>query len=109
MAERPNEFKELAQRMMHERWDVKRKTMDYVKQVLHYYDQTDLMNLLEELNYKELKMISGCGVPGHAWIHAVALLAKKKAEIELFISKYGQKAIATVDQNEPLETLDNGP
>jgi hypothetical protein len=102
MAERTNEFKELAQRMMHERWDVKRKTMEYVKQVLHYYDQTELMAHLEELNYKELKMISGCGVPGHAWIYTVALLAKKKAEIELFISQGGQKATANVE----LETLE---
>ena len=97
MAETPNEFRELAQRMMKENWEVKRKTMQYVKQVLHYYDQKKLMEQLDGLNYKELQMISGCGVPGDAWRYACDLLHKKKQEIELFIAQDGGKASATVE------------
>ena len=101
MVEMENEFKLLAQRLMTEQWDVKRATMKYVRSVMHYYDQEKLMRLLDELNYKELKMIAGCGIPGDSWRYSVDLLDKKKKEIELFIAQDGQKATATVEHEPP--------
>lgn len=97
MAELENELKTLAQRMMSEKWEYKAQTKKYVRQVMGYYTQEKIMESLDGLNYKELKMITGCGVPGDAWRYAVDLLRKKKQEIELFITQSGQKATSTVD------------
>lgn len=103
MAENENELKELAQRMMGEKWDYKSATKKYVRQVMGYYTQEKLMMLLDGLNYKELKMIAGCGVPGDAWRYSIDLLRKKRDEIDLFISQSGQKASATIE-HEPTQT-----
>ncbi len=109
MAETPNEFKLLAQRLMTEKWEVKRKTMKYIKDVFTYYDQKKLMSLLDELNYKELKMIAGCGIPGDAWRYSVDLLHKKKMELELFIEQGGQKATVTFEPAENRGEDPDGP
>ena len=105
MAEMENELKTLAQRMIAEKWEYKAETKKYVRQVMGYYTQEKLMKLLDELNYKELKMIAGCGVPGDAWRYSVDLLRKKKTEIELFISQDGQKATTVAE----LETCEEEP
>lgn len=97
MDESENELKTLAQRMMKEKWDYKSATKKYVRQVMGYYDQTKLMRLLDDLDYKELKMIAGCGIPGDAWRYSIDLLRKKRDEIDLFISQSGQKATAIVN------------
>jgi len=108
MAESENELKTLAQRMMKEKWDYKSATKKYVRQVMGYYDQNKLMNLLDDLNYKELKMIAGCGIPGDAWRYSVDLLAKKRAEIELFIAQDGQKATMSVENENEAEDDPDG-
>lgn len=104
MAESGNELRDLAQRMMKEKWDYKSQTKKYVRQVMGYYDQTTLMKLLDDLNYKELKMIAGCGIPGDAWRYSLDLLRKKRDELDLLIEQHGQKATTTVE----LETLEEG-
>jgi hypothetical protein len=108
MAELENELKTLAQRMMSEKWEYKAQTKKYVRQVMGYYTQEKIMEYLDGLNYKELKMITGCGVPGDAWRYAVDLLRKKKQEIELFITQSGQKATSTVELDQDEEDITNG-
>jgi len=108
MAELENELKTLANRMMTEKWEYKAQTKKYVRQVMGYYDQERLMHALDELNYKELKMIAGCGIPGDAWRYSVDLLSKKKKEIELFIAQDGQKAIAVVEPEDIEEEKPDG-
>jgi hypothetical protein len=108
MAESGNELRDLAQRMMKEKWDYKSQTKKYVRQVMGYYDQTDLMIKLNELNYKELKMIAGCGVPGDAWRFTLDLLKKKRDEIDLLIEEHGKKATATVELDDIKEESSNG-
>jgi hypothetical protein len=108
MDESENELRTLAQRMMKEKWDYKSATKKYVRQVMGYYDQTKLMKLLDDLNYKELKMIAGCGIPGDAWRYSVDLLAKKKAEVELFIAKGGATATTTVEHENEIEEDPDG-
>lgn len=100
MAENENELKTLAQRMITEKWEYKEQTKKYVRQVMGYYTQDRLIKALDELNYKELKMISGCGIPGDAWRHSIDLLKKKKQEVELFIAKGGAKATAVVEHDD---------
>jgi hypothetical protein len=100
MAEMENELKILAQRMITEKWQYKEQTKKYVRQVMGYYTQERLIAALAELNYKELKMIAGCGIPGDAWRYSVDLLAKKKQEVELFIAQGGTKATATVEHDD---------
>ncbi len=100
MVKKENELKILAQRMMTEKWHYKSQSKGYVCQVMKALDQTELMALLDELNYKELKMISGCGIPGDAWMYSVALLKKKREEIDLFIDQGGTKASASVEHDE---------
>jgi hypothetical protein len=102
MAEMENELKTLAQRMILEKWEYKEQTKKYVRQVMGYYTQERLMKALEDLNYKELKMIAGCGIPGDAWRYSVDLLRKKKDEIDLFVAQGGVKASATIE-HEPDE------
>ena len=102
MAEKENELKKLAQRMMTEKWDYKAATKKYVRQIMGYYTQEELMGYLDELNYKELRMIAGCGIPGDAWRYSTDLLRKKKQEVELFIAADGKQATATVE-HEPDE------
>jgi hypothetical protein len=97
MAETDNELKQLAQRMIAEGWEYKSQTKKYVGQVMRIYTQEKLMKLLDGLNYKELKMISGCGIPGDAWRYSYDLLRKKKLEVELFITQGGVKASATIE------------
>jgi hypothetical protein len=100
MAENENELRNLAQRMMKEKWDYKSQTKKYIRQIMGYMDQNELMRLLDDLNYKELKMIAGCGIPGTAWLYSVDLLAKKKQEVELFIAQSGERATAIVEQDD---------
>jgi len=66
------------------------------------------MGLLDELNYKELQMIAGCGIPGDAHRYSVNLLHKKKLELELFIEQGGQKATAIVNATGTSEGDDLG-
>jgi len=103
-----DELRELAHRMMKEKWDYKTQTKKYVRQVMGYYRQEELMEGIKELNYKELKMISGCGIPGDAWRCGFDLLKQKRQEIELLIEEHGQKAKATVEIGEQPEESDNG-
>lgn len=100
MAEMKNELRDLAQRMMKESWDYKSQTKKYVRQVMGMYEQEELMKLLDDLNYKELKMIAGCGIPGDAWRYAVDLLRAKKRQVDIFIEQDGQKATATVEHED---------
>lgn len=100
MDEYENELKTLAHRMMTEKWDYKYQTKKYVRQVMGYMDQPALMKLLGGLNYRELKMIAGCGIPGDAWLYSVDLLKKKRMELDLLIEQSGQKATATVEHDE---------
>lgn len=100
MAETPNELKALAERLITEKWEMKRKTMEYVRYLLCSYDQKKLMNLLDELNYKELKVIAGCGIPGDAWRYSIDLLKKKREEIDLIIEEHGKKASAVVEHDD---------
>lgn len=109
MAEIVEELKTLAHRMMQEKWDYKSQTKKYVRQVMGYYDQEKLMRLLDELNYKELKMIAGCGIPGSAWRYSVDLLDKKKKEVELFIEQGGAAATAIVEHDGEKEEAQDGP
>jgi hypothetical protein len=107
MAETSNELRDLAHRMMTEKWDYKSQTKKYVRQVMSYYDQVKLMQLLDELNYKELKMIAGCGIPGDAWRYSLDLLRRKREELDLLIEAHGQKATMTVEhENETEENPD---
>ena len=108
MAEMENELRQFAQRMIKESWDYKSQTKKYVRQVMGVYDQEKLMRLLDDLNYKELKMIAGCGIPGTAWRYSVDLLAKKKHEVDLFIAQDGQNATATVEHEDLPEVDENG-
>lgn len=109
MAESENELKQLAQRMMTEKWEYKSQTKKYVRQVMGYHKQEDLMKLLDDLNYKELKMIAGCGIPGDAWKYSYDLLHKKKMELDLFIEQGGQKATVTVNATGTSEGENLGP
>lgn len=108
MVESENELKQLAHRMMKEKWDYKSQTKKYVRQVMGYYDQVKLMQLLDELNYKELKMIAGCGIPGDAWRYSLDLLRRKREELDLLIEQHGQKATMTVEHDEPMEENPDG-
>jgi hypothetical protein len=108
MAENTNELRDLAHRMMTEKWDYKSQTKKYVRQVMSYYDQVKLMQLLSELNYKELKMIAGCGIPGDAWRYSLDLLRQKREELDLLIEAHGQKATTTVDIDTSEEAETNG-
>jgi len=108
MAETENELRQLAQRMMKESWDYKSQTKKYVRQVMGVYDQGKLMALLDDLNYKELKMIAGCGIPGSAWRYSVDLLEKKKRQVDLFIEQDGQNAKATVEHEDLPEVDKDG-
>lgn len=108
MAELENELKTLAQRMISEKWEYKAQTKKYVRQIMGYHTQEKLMSLLDDLNYKELKMIAGCGIPGDAWRYSVDLLHKKKQEIELFIAQGGVKASATIEHETNKEGSRNG-
>ena len=103
-----DELKELAHRMMQEKWDYKTQTKKYVRQVMGFYRQEELMEGLTELNYKELKMISGCGIPGDAWKFSFDLLKQKRQEIELLIEEHGKKATATVEPDEEPEDQPDG-
>lgn len=95
-----DELRDLAHRMMLEKWDYKTQTKKYVRQVMGYYRQEELMEGLTELNYKELKMISGCGIPGDAWKFSFDLLKKKRMEIDLLIEEHGKKASATIEHEQ---------
>lgn len=97
MAEIVEELKTLAHRMMQEKWDYKSQTKKYVRQVMGYYRQEELIAALEHLTYKELKMIAGCGIPGDAWRVSVDLLKRKREEIDLLIEQHGQQATATIE------------
>jgi len=99
MDETKNELRDLAQRMMKEKWDYKSQTKKYVRQVMGMYSQDELKKLLDGLNYKELKMVTGCGIPGDAWLFAYYKLRKFKNDLELYISQGGQSAQAVVKQN----------
>jgi len=68
--------------------------------VMSYYDQVELMRLLDGLNYRELKMIAGCGIPGDAWRYSLDLLRKKRVELDLLIEAHGQKATMTVESDD---------
>jgi len=66
------------------------------------------MKKLDELNLKELEMISGCGIPGDAWRYSIDLIKKKKLEVELFITQGGAKASATIEHELNEEESRNG-
>jgi len=103
-----DELRDLAHRMMTEKWDFKSQTKKYVRQVMGFYTQVELMGGLKELTYKELRMISGCGIPGDAWKIGFDLLKVKKQEIDLIIEQHGKTAHATVEDDENEEAPDNG-
>lgn len=103
-----DELRNLAHRMMHEKWDFKSQTKKYVRQVMGMYRQEELMEGLQELNYKELKMIAGCGIPGDAWRLSFDLLKQKRQEVDLFIEKHGQQATAIVEQEADQEAEGDG-
>lgn len=109
MAENENELRTLAQRMMKEKWDYKSQTKKYVRQVMGYHTQEHLMELLDDLNYKELKMIAGCGIPGDAWLYAYNKLKKMRQELDLYIAQGGQSASVTVEHDQNEEVIPNGP
>jgi hypothetical protein len=108
MEEMIDELKRLAQRLLGEKWEYKKSTKPYVKDVMKYMDQDSLMRALDNLNLKELEQIQGCGVPGDAWRHCNDLIRQRKEEIDLIIKKQGAEATATVDHNTITETEDHG-
>lgn len=104
-----DELKRLAQRLLGEKWDYKKSTKPYVRDVMRYMDQDVLMRALDQLNLKELEQIQGCGVPGDAWRYCNDLIRKRKEEIDLIINKQGAEAIAQVEINDSTEIAKYGP
>jgi len=56
----------MCERGMTEKWDYKRKTMEYVRSLMLSMKQEELIIELDTLSYHELKFAVGCGVPGDA-------------------------------------------
>lgn len=104
-----NELKRLAQRLIEEKWNYKKATKPYVKDVMCYMTQEDLMRALDGLNLKELRQIQGCGVPGDAWRHCNELIRKRTQEIDLIIQDQGQKAHCKVDAEDVSGVVEDGP
>lgn len=77
--------------------------LKYIGSVMKELSQEDLVECLETLNMKELKMVIGAGVPGHALFKAHELLREKKERMEMFIENEGTSATVEVETNEEEE------
>ena len=103
-----NIVKERAQRILKSDRAYKRNEMDYLLSVMKQIPQEELITDLKTLEYRELKAVVSCGVPGHAHDVAIKLLREKKRALELFISEGGIEAIMTTEAEEPKEEDKDG-
>jgi hypothetical protein len=60
------DVKRMCERALSEKWEYKRKTLEYIRSLMLSMKQEDLIIELDTLSYKELRMSVGVGVPGDA-------------------------------------------
>jgi hypothetical protein len=56
----------MCERALNEKWEYKRKTLEYIRSLMLSMRQEDLIVELDTLGYHELRMAVGVGVPGDA-------------------------------------------
>jgi hypothetical protein len=60
------DIKRMCERALGEEWRFKQETLKYIRSLMLSMKQEDLIIELDTLNYKELRMAVGVGVPGDA-------------------------------------------
>ncbi|GAH36814.1 unnamed protein product, partial [marine sediment metagenome] len=73
-----NIIKERAHRILTTDKAYRDEEVKYLRSVMKGIDQEELIQHLETLNYPELKAVVSCGIPGHAQVHALQMLKKKR-------------------------------
>jgi hypothetical protein len=76
----------MCERALTEKWEYKRKTLEYIRSLMLSMDRDALIIELDTLSYHELRMAVGVGVPGEAQQFArdklKAMKSKIKSDIE---------------------------
>lgn len=60
------DVKRMCERALTEKWEYKRKTLEYIRSLMLSMKSEDLIIELDTLSYHELRMAVGVGVPGDA-------------------------------------------
>jgi len=88
MEEKYNDLRPICKRMMEEKWKYKIETKKWLQATMRGMTQDELIQQLDELNYKELAMAIGAGIGGDAWRFAMDKKRKMNEERSAVIAKY---------------------
>lgn len=83
--------------MLTEKWQYLQESKKYLKSVMLSMKQEDLVKDLSELNYNELKMAHGAGVPGDAWLYSFRRLKELRGKLNEYIEHTGTEAKFSVE------------
>lgn len=92
MTEKYNPIKERCTQTLRDDPAYRKENMNYLRSIMKPMDQEELIGYLRELNYKQLKIAVGSGVPGHAQAIALTLLKEKREALDAFIASDGASA-----------------
>lgn len=87
MPEIVNPLKKKAAALVAEKPGYRKEARSYLRFWMMEQRQEDLIRWLHDLDYKELRMVISCGVPGDAMRVANDLLARMKKDIEEYLKQ----------------------
>jgi len=107
MVDLDNPVKRQARKAVETKPEYRQAELKYLKYIMQDLSQEALIECLQTLNIRELKMAIGAGVPGHAMYEANKLLSEKKHRMEMFIESDGAVATVETELNEPVEVSED--
>ena len=109
MAEIINPLKKKAAALVAEKPGYRKEARSYLRFWMMEQKQEDLIRWLHDLDYKELRMVISCGVPGDAMRVANDLLADMKKEIEEYLQQRSAQRTSSESVTISVEEEDYAP
>jgi hypothetical protein len=97
-----SEFVEKVRRYMSDKPEYRQQNKNYVRYEMKNLSQEDLIKDLKTMNLAELRYVQGAGVPGHANLICMQLIAKRKKEYDEFLKQQSRRPIESVEAEHEL-------
>ena len=87
---------------MSDKPEYRQQNKNYVRYEMKNLSQEDLIKDLKNMNLAELRYVQGAGVPGHANLICMQLIAKRKKEYDEFLKQQSRRPIESVEAEHEL-------
>lgn len=88
---------------MNDKAEYRQQNKNYVRYEMKNLSQEDLIDDLKSMNLAELRYVQGAGVPGHANLICMQLIAKRKQEYNEFLKQQSRRKINSVEAEHELD------